>query len=103
MRRVVPYGPKTIRKYKHGRVATNYRRAGMEDGPISRSPKDFRSPTPLTSHHTRGPKVSPLRDSCSAKPGLEQLKWEYLDSPAPWHHRFNVAEPHTLNQFLLIH
>ena len=35
MRGVVPYGPKTIRKYKHGRVATNYRRAGMEGGPIS--------------------------------------------------------------------
>ena len=36
---VVPYGPKTIRKYKHGRVATNHRSAGMEDGPISQSLK----------------------------------------------------------------
>ena len=41
MQGVVPYGPKTIRKYKHGWVATNYHHAGMEDRPISRSPEDL--------------------------------------------------------------
>ena len=45
MRGFVPYGPQTIRKYKYGRVVANYCRVGMEDGPISRSPEDFRSQT----------------------------------------------------------
>ena len=44
MQGVVPYGPKTIRKYKHGWVATNYCFAGMEDGLIFQSPTETSNP-----------------------------------------------------------